>query len=311
MKIVSIINYKGGVGKTTVTANLAGQLAYLGKKVLLIDMDAQASLTFSFVTPDEWNNSLKEDKTIKNWFDCISQGISTIPVSNVIIKPVNVNNMLRNYGKSGEIALIPSHLGLINVDLELATLLGGANMAQTKKKYITVHGNLRKELKKIPETNYDIILIDCPPNFNIVTKNALVASDLILVPAKPDYLSTLGIDYLQGSVKTLVKDYNDFSQGIDNEETINPQILGVVFTMIQIYGGTPIQSQQQFIAQTRRTLGLPPVFENYFIANNTIYADAPQNGVPVILNSYSNVSHQTNVSCIENFVQEFVAKVGL
>jgi chromosome partitioning protein len=132
-------------------------------------------------------------------------------------------------------------LGLINVDLELATLLGGANMEQTKKKYITVHGNLRKELKKIPETEYDIILIDCPPSFNIVTKNALVASDLILVPAKPDYLSTLGIEYLQGSVQMLVKDYNDFSQGISNEETINPQILGVVFTMIQMYGGNPIQ----------------------------------------------------------------------
>jgi cellulose biosynthesis protein BcsQ len=62
MKIVSIINYKGGVGKTTVTANLAGQLAYLGKKILLIDMDAQASLTFSFITPDEWDKSFKDDK---------------------------------------------------------------------------------------------------------------------------------------------------------------------------------------------------------------------------------------------------------
>jgi chromosome partitioning protein len=308
MKIVSIINYKGGVGKTTVTANLAGQLAYLGKTVLLIDMDAQASLTFSFVTPDEWNSSLKDNKTIKNWFDCISQSTTPIPISSVIFKPANVNNMIKSYGKTGEIALISSHLGLINVDLELATLLGGANMEQTKKKYITVHGNLRKELKKIPETEYDIILIDCPPNFNIVTKNALVASDLILVPAKPDYLSTLGIDYLQGSVKTLVKDYNDFCQGINGEETIDPQIIGVVFTMIQMYGG-PIQAQQQFIYQTKR-LGIP-VFESYIIANNTIYADAPQNGIPVILNSYSNTSHQTNVSHVEDFVQEFIAKVGL
>jgi chromosome partitioning protein len=309
MKIVSIINYKGGVGKTTVTANLAGQLAYLGKTVLLIDIDAQASLTFSFVTPDEWDSSLKDNKTIKNWFDCISQSITTIPISSVIFKPENVNNMIKSYGKEGEIALISSHLGLINVDLELATLLGGANMEQTKKKYITVHGNLRKELKRIPETEYDIILIDCPPNFNIVTKNALVASDLILVPAKPDYLSTLGIDYLQRSVKTLVKDYNDFCQGIAGEETVNPQIIGVVFTMIQMYGGNPIQSQQQFIYQTKR-LDIP-VFENYIVANNTIYADAPQNGVPVILNSYSNTSHRANVSHIENFTQEFISKVGL
>jgi len=309
MKIVSIINYKGGVGKTTITANLAGQLAYLGKKVLLIDMDAQASLTFSFVTPDEWESSLKDKKTIKNWFDCISQSVAAIPISNVVFTPINVNNKIKNDKRTGEIALISSHLGLINVDLELATLLGGANMEQTKRKYINVHGNLRKALKNIPEKEYDIILIDCPPNFNIVTKNALVASDLILVPAKPDYLSTLGIDYLQKSVNDLVKDYNDFCEGIAGEEVINPQILGVVFTMIQKYKG-PIQAQQQFMQQTRR-LGIP-VFDNYFRMNNSIYADAPQTGIPLVLNSYpNNASHQENVSHIENFVQEFISKVGL
>jgi len=104
--------------------------------------------------------------------------------------------------KKGQIDLIASHLGLINVDLDLATLLGGANLTQSKRKYIKVHGKLRTELLQLAEDkDYDIILIDCPPNFNIVTKNAVVASDLILVPAKPDYLSTLGIDYLYRSVK--------------------------------------------------------------------------------------------------------------
>jgi chromosome partitioning protein len=220
--------------------------------------------------------------------------------------------MLRLHGKSGEIALISSHLGLLNVDLDLATLLAGANMEQSKIKYIKVHGNLRKELKKISETEYDIILIDCPPNFNIVTKNAIIASDIILVPAKPDYLSTLGIDYLQKSVNKLVKDYNEYSQyGIEREESIDPQILGVVFTMIQIYNGDPIQAQQQFISQTKRLKAMPPVFDNYIVANNTIYADAPQNGIPVILNSYSNTSHSANVSHIKDFAQEFALKVGL
>jgi chromosome partitioning protein len=251
----------------------------------------------------------KDKKTIKNWFDCISQSTITVPISDVILNPVNVNNKIKRCGKTGEIALISSHLGLINVDLELATLLGGANMEQTKKKYIMVHGSLRKELKRISETEYDIILIDCPPNFNIVTKNALIASDIILVPAKPDYLSTLGIDYLQGSVKTLVKDYNDFCQGIDSEEIINPQIIGVVFTMIQLYGSNPIETQQQYIYQTKR-LGIP-IFDNYIIANNTIFADAPQNGIPVILNSYSNSSHQANISHIRDFTQEFIDKVGI
>lgn len=59
MQIVSIINYKGGVGKTTVTSNLAAELAWRGKKVLVLDMDAQASLTFSLLTPDFWDENLK------------------------------------------------------------------------------------------------------------------------------------------------------------------------------------------------------------------------------------------------------------
>lgn len=59
MKVISIINYKGGVGKTTLTANLAGELAYRGKKVLMIDLDPQASLTFSFIKPEEWKEHIK------------------------------------------------------------------------------------------------------------------------------------------------------------------------------------------------------------------------------------------------------------
>jgi chromosome partitioning protein len=74
MDIVAVINYKGGVGKTTVTSNIAAEMAIRGKKVLLIDTDAQASLTFSFVTPDDWDEKYKSDKTIKTWFDAISSG---------------------------------------------------------------------------------------------------------------------------------------------------------------------------------------------------------------------------------------------
>ena len=74
---------------------------------------------------------------------------------------------------------------------------------------------------------YDIVLIDCPPNFNIVTKTAIVASNYILVPARPDYLSTMGIDYLIRSVNELIDDYNEFAElgaggesGKDNPQNI-------------------------------------------------------------------------------------------
>lgn len=309
MQIISVINYKGGVGKTTVTANLAGELAYRGKKVLLMDMDAQASLTFSFVTPDYWDDNLEESKTIKNWFDCISEGISTTPLSDLITHPSKINSFLSRKGNGGVVDLISSHLGLINVDLELATLLGGANMTQTKKNYIKVHGKLRSKIQSVASGEYDVVLIDCPPNFNIVTKNALIASDKILIPAKPDYLSTLGIDYLHRSVENLIGEFNEYAALDSETEEVSPEFLGVVFTMIQMYGGEPISAQRQYIAQTTR-LGVP-VMENKFRENKSIFAEAPQNGMPVVLNEYSNNTHSEVVSEIESFVDEFIAETGV
>ncbi|WP_281223612.1 ParA family protein [Photobacterium sanguinicancri] len=308
MNIISVINYKGGVGKTTVTANLAGELAYRGYKVLLLDMDAQASLTFSLMSPDFWDKTIKESHTIKSWFDCISQSEKVMPLSELVYRPEKVNEYLTKYLKSdGCIDLISSHLGLINVDLELATLLGGANLKQSKINYLKVHGKLKGELKKIAKSNeYDIVLIDCPPNFNIVTKNAIIASDQILIPAKPDYLSTLGIDYLQRSVKELINEYNDYAKLDSDCDIIDPTFLGVVFTMIQIRNQAPIKAQKQFISQTKRNKFGISVFNEYFRENKTIFADAPQEGIPVVLNGYSNGTHSDIVAEISDFVDEFI-----
>lgn len=309
MKIISVINYKGGVGKTTVTSNIAGELARRGKRVLILDMDAQASLTFSFISPDVWDKQLKDKKTIKNYFDNISQGNPPIGLDTLAVSPTPINTHLRNLGAKGHIHLISSHLGLINVDLELATLLGGANLNQAKQNYIKVHGRLRKSIYDFASGNYDVVLVDCPPNFNIVTKNALIASDEILIPAKPDYLSTLGIDYLHRSVNQLFREFNEFASMDPTIQPSNPIHLGVVFTMIQLYGGSPIASQQQFITQTKR-LSIP-TFDNYFRENKSIFASAPQDGIPVALQYYSNGTHSAVVDEISSFVDEFEKRAGI
>lgn len=309
MQIISVINYKGGVGKTTVTSNIAGELAHRGKKVLLLDMDAQSSLTFSFVTPDYWDQNLKNTKTIKSYFDKISQGEATVPLEDLVIKPKIVNDYLKSQKSEGCIDLISSHLGLINVDLELATLLGGSNMSQSKLNYIKVHGKLRTSIKEFAKNKYDIVLIDCPPNFNIVTKNALIASNKILIPAKPDYLSTLGIDYLHRSVKQLITEFNEYALMDNDIDASNPEFLGIIFTMIQIYSNSPINAQQQYISQTKRLK--IPIFENYFRENKSIFASAPQDGMPVILNSYSSYTHSGIVDEISTLVNEFEKKALL
>lgn len=306
MDVVAVINYKGGVGKTTVTSNLAAELAFRGKKVLMVDTDAQASLTFSFVTPDQWDTQYKDTKTIKSWFDAVIQGTEPPDLNDFVITPLSANTIIKARG--GRIDLICSHLGLINVDLELATLLGGVNLQQAKRNYIKVHGKLRSAIAQLADSSdYDIVLIDCPPNFNIVTKNAIVASERILIPAKPDFLSTLGIDYLQRSVNELVREFNEYADLDAETASISPEVLGVIFTMIQITSGQPIAAQRQYISQTRR-LGVKS-FDSYFRENKTIFADAPQTLRPVVLNRYSSGTHSSVVTEIEAFVSEFEASL--
>lgn len=261
MRVVSIINYKGGVGKTSLTANLGAELAWRGKRVLLIDLDAQASLTFSFISPDEWGQRYEADGTIKSWYDSFEDGEKK-PLTELIQKPKRANQFLAGRGR---LDIIYSHLGLINVDLELATQIRGASLSQARRNFLSVHKRLLKGLK-VPDlqSQYDICLIDCPPNFNIVTKTAIVASDGILVPTRPDQLSTLGIDFLLRSIRQLVDDFNDFAnlEQSKPEPNISPAILGVVFTMIQEYGGVPISAQRNYMTKIAQDSGLR-VFKSY------------------------------------------------
>ena len=290
MDIISVINYKGGVGKTTLTANIAGELAYRGYDVLMIDLDPQASLTFSFIDPEQWRSDVSPSKTIKNWFST-KKKVRTKNFNSLIITPEAVNDALDGRGK---LDLVSSHLELINVDMELAADLGGSNVAQFAEKNVAVLHRLKEGLDQIPNGVYDYIIIDCPPNFNIVTKCAIVASDYVLIPAKPDYLSTMGIDYLKASVKKLVTEYNGFCEQLEEEDEdyqqIDPEMLGVVFTMVQFYGGVPISACRQYIDKTR-DLGFP-VFENC---------------VPVVLNYKRN--RADIVSEIENIVDELEVKL--
>ena len=215
MKVVSIINYKGGVGKTTITSNLAAGLATKGYKVLAIDLDPQSNLTFSFMKIEDWKTKYAEKKTIRNWF---KEDTKTKKFKNLIVKPEKLDNENLN--------LICSHIGLINTDIELATRMNGATNESQKSNYINTHSILKKGLQEIEKENYDIVLIDCPPSFNIVTRNALVASDYYMVPIKLDYLSTLGLNELNKHIEELRRDYN---YNIENkDEYMKSKLIGVV-----------------------------------------------------------------------------------
>ena len=160
------------------------------------------------------------------------------------------------------------------------------------------------------KTHMTLILIDCPPSFNIVTKTAIVASEHILVPAKPDYLSTMGIDYLTRQLNQLVREYNEYAQlgSTDTDDAIDPKIIGVVFTMIQVYGGVPISSQRPYVSQIK-SLDVP-VFDSWIRENKTFFADAPEYGIPVVLRGVANRTQKRVRQEIDSFVSEFEERLS-
>ena len=295
MKVVSIINYKGGVGKTTITANLASEMACRGKRVLVIDLDPQTNLTFSYMKVEEWSNTYEKEKTIKYWFDSIIDGTKPVPsFKDLIVRKNGVD-------------LICSHLGLIDVDIELAAGLSAGTERQHRNNFIKTYSYIKNELNTL-KGQYDIVLFDCPPNFSIVTKNALIASDYYIVPAKMDYLSTLGINQLKNHVTSLVNQYNDYVT--DESKMAKPIFLGVIATMIAVRNDEPISAQKVYIQQLKRN-GIT-IFDSKIRDNKTIYADAPEYGIPVVCQIVSSGStYGQVVSELKDLTTEFTRKVGI
>lgn len=119
------------------------------------------------------------------------------------------------------------------------------------------------------------------------------------------------MSYLIKSVNKLVGEYNEYIEFEDESNTqfIDPQILGVVFTMIEINRGAPISSQRPYISQTEK-LGFP-TFTSKLRDNKNIYAEAPQYGVPVVLNAYSSSTHKEIVQELKDFAGQFITKSGI
>ncbi|MET8996127.1 AAA family ATPase [Amycolatopsis sp. Hca4] len=283
MRVVAVMNYKGGVGKTTLTANLGAVAASRGLRVLLIDLDPQTNLTFSFFSIDDWHERLADTRTIKQWYGAEMPG-RDLPLADLVVSPERVNNVLD--GTGGRLDLISSHLGLIDIDLELAALLGGTTTLDgSKRRFLDLHGCLRQALADSSFAGYDLVLIDCAPNFGLVTKTAIVASERILVPAKADYLSTLGLDYLVGNCTGLVEQFNDFVHhkgGSRDHEPIEPGFLGVVFTMAQVYAKRLIAAQQRYADEVQANSKVP-VLKSYIRNNTNHFGDAGESGVPAML----------------------------
>lgn len=196
MKKLSILNIKGGVGKTTSTINLASTLAEEGKKVLIIDMDAQANSTMLFKTYD----------------------IDDLSISDILLdKNINIKDVIKNTDFEN-IDMLPSNISLAFTEKKI--LLDVTRSQQNR---------LKKALEQV-ENMYDYCLIDCPPSLNMITINALVASDEVIVPIKIDKFALDGLGYLLESIDEIKDEFNENLKFLgcfvtmDSATTVNREI---------------------------------------------------------------------------------------
>lgn len=275
MKVVSVINHKGGVGKTTLTANLGAGLAARGKRVLLVDLDSQASLTVSLVKETEWQDALLPRRTVKHWFDGLGTTTVMRRMSPLISSPRDVIPILAPTG--GYLDLIAAHRDLTETDGELEHLIRA-----DPSTWITAHTRLGDGLRQPELAEYDVVLVDCAPHFGPLARNAVLASDMLLVPVRPDSLSTNGLNSLALKVNSTIAEFTR-RRGGGTPGVRLP--MDVVFTMVQEYNAQPIDVQRTYISRVR-ALGVPTL-STYVKESKRVYGPSPEQNVPVVLGGTS------------------------
>jgi len=176
-KVIALTNQKGGVGKTTTAVNLGVCLSKQGKKVLLVDADAQANLTMSLGYPRP---------------DDLPISLATIMQDIIDDKLFDVQKGILHHSEG--VDLLPSNIELSGLEVRLINAI-------SRERVLTTCIN---EVKK----NYDYVLIDCMPSLGMLTINALAAADSVVIPTQPHYLSAKGLELLLRSVSKVRRQIN-------------------------------------------------------------------------------------------------------
>ncbi len=190
-RIISIVNHKGGSGKTTTTINMGVALSQEGFNVLLVDWDPQANLSFSFGVDDDHNPTLVD----------IFYGNSVLEEALVSVEGINI---------------LPANIQLADLEYSIAR----------DQNNHTFLADLLKNLE-----GFDFILIDCPPSLSILTLNALYASDEVIIPAQMEVLSVKGIELMLNTIHQIQEGVNPnltisgvLSVMVDSRKSLNKEV---------------------------------------------------------------------------------------
>lgn len=278
-KKISLINMKGGVGKSTLSVNLAWHFSCYSnwkKNVLVIDLDPQFNSSQYLIGTSNYEKKIIKQNKTTVW-DIFEQHTRTPLGKSKKIKPEDMTIRAVTFVTGAYIDLLPSRL-------ELALTLKSPNQKVEL---------LKKAISKI-EDKYDLIIIDCAPTESILTTAAYLASDFILVPVKPEYLSTIGLPLLVNSMNDFLVEYDDSKL----------KLAGIVFN-----GCTDYYPEEMTSKNSVRKLANDnnwDVFESE-IKFSKSYPKGAREGEPIFRTSYARTKTAENFT---QFANEFAKKIG-
>ena len=256
MQIISIINQKGGVGKTTTVINLSAGLAHLGKKILVIDLDPQGNAT----TGLGLSNLSNSNETIYG----VLNGTNNITG---VIKKTNFKNL----------DIITSNVDLSGLEVETA---GDNERAFILKSKLTAYLNDFR-------SNYDYILIDCPPSLSLLTVMALVTSNSLLVPLQTEFFALEGVTQLIKTIERIKVNLNP-----------NLEIRGILLTMYDKRNKLSSQVEKEardFFNKKVYTTVIP---------RNVRLSEAPSHGMPVLIYDKACPGSKSYFSFTDEFINQ-------
>lgn len=290
--VISTVNMKGGVGKTTLTVNLATCLAKNhAKKVLVLDLDAQISATLSLMSPHDFAKTRKKRKTLTYLLDSI---IQPNPYNKMSIDDIICPTICNIEG----LELLPGDIELYDEYL-VSEMLHKQAIEQQESNFDKVWNQFERiliqDILDPVRDRYDFIIMDCAPGYNLLTRSAIAASDYYLLPARPEPLSVIGMQLLERRIAKLKESHQD-------KEELDIHLLGIVFILSN--GGLLSRYYQQVMKRVREDFEPQHLFQNS-IPMDVNVAKAVDLFMPVVI----GMPNSSGAKAFVKLTEEFLAKI--